>query len=145
MYKQKVILKFLQVFFWVIKNSGNKTAVNEVWSVNALSSDFGANHDKTLVSDQTSVRPMSRPFPWLCPLIRPSSDQCPDHFPDFALWSDRCATNEQTISQTLSSDQTVVRPLSRASCNSSVSQNMYFGSHHANGVRPKLSDQIGLG
>ena len=59
------------------------------------------------------MRPLSRPLPRLCPLIRPSCDYCPDHFPDFALWSDHSATIVQTTSQTLPSDQTVVRPLSR--------------------------------
>ena len=72
-----------------------------------LCPDFGLWSDRsativqttsqTLPSDQTVERPLSRPFSRLCPLIRPSCDHCPDHFPDFALWSDRSATIVQTI------------------------------------------------
>ena len=59
----------------------------------------------------------------------------------------RCATlnrSYQTISQILPYDQTVVRPLSRPSGDSSFSQTMYFWSHHATDVRPKWFHQSGL-
>ena len=51
----------------------------------------------------------------------------------------RSATIVQSISHTLPSDQTAVGPLSRPSRDSSVSQTMYFGLHHATSV-----DQNGL-
>ena len=107
-------IKALWLDFWAT----NVQTLVSLWSDHSstivqVSCDLWSDYSATLPSDQTLVQSFLRTFPRHCALIRPYCDHCPDHFPDFALWSDRIAAVVQTISQTLPSDQTLERALSR--------------------------------
>ena len=78
--------------------------------VNALWSDFRATYVQTLVSGQTVVGLLSR---LLCD-----------------LWTD--------LSAILFSDQSVLQPIFRWSCESSVSPTLFFGSLHIVSVRQNI-------